>query len=192
MRIKAAAGASITKASRPRGEPLRDRFSRGGLALPDTNLKERPLRVDVYGAWPDGFRAMGQLEMAVRASGIEHSLLELVKTRASQLNGCAYCIDMHTKDARAAGETEQRLYALNAWRETPLFSDRERAALAMTEALTLVAASHEALDEAIVGAKHHFDEAEISKLAFCVVAINGWNRLAITAQREVGGYRSGE
>ena len=148
-------------------------------------------RVDVYRTWPEGYQAMQQLEQAVRSSGLEHSLLELVKTRASQINQCAFCIDMHTKDARAAGETEQRLYALSAWRETPFFSDRERAALAMTEALTLVATSHEALGVAVDEAKRHFDAAEMAKLTYCIVTINGWNRLAITAAGKVGGYVAG-
>src|SRR5688572_9011046 len=107
------------------------------------------VRVDVYKAWPEGYQAVQQLELPVRGSGLETSLVELVKTRASQVNQCAYCIDMHTKDARAAGETEQRLYALSAWREAPFFTDRERAALALTEALTLVATSHAALDVAV-------------------------------------------
>ena len=145
----------------------------------------------MYRAWPDGYQAMQQLEAAVRDSGLEHSLLELVKTRASQVNQCAFCIDMHTKDARAAGETEQRLYALSAWRETPFFTERERAALAFTEALTLVATSHDALGEAIEAAKSHFDDAEIAKLTYCVMAINAWNRLAITAAGKVGWYEPG-
>jgi AhpD family alkylhydroperoxidase len=146
------------------------------------------MRVDVYKVWPEGYQAMQQLEMAVRSSGLEHSLLELVKTRASQINQCAFCIDMHTKDARAAGETEQRLYALNAWRETPFFSDRERAALAVTEALTLVATSHDALAHAIEEATAHFDGAELAKLTYLIVTINGWNRLAIAAAGKVGGH----
>jgi AhpD family alkylhydroperoxidase len=148
-------------------------------------------RVDVYKAWPEGYQAMSAMEQAVRSSGLEHSLLELVKTRASQINQCAFCIDMHTKDARAAGETEQRLYALSAWRETPFFTERERAALAVTEALTLVATSHEALAHAIDDAKQHFDAAEMAKLTYLIVVINGWNRLAITAAGKVGGYVAG-
>jgi AhpD family alkylhydroperoxidase len=148
-------------------------------------------RVDVYRVWPEGYQAMQQLEQAVRGSGLEHSLLELVKTRASQINQCAFCIDMHTKDARAAGETEQRLYALSAWRETPFFTERERAALAMTEALTLVATSHHELGAAVDAAKEHFDAAEMAKLTYCIVTINAWNRLAITAAGKVGGYVAG-
>ena len=145
----------------------------------------------MYRAWPEGYQAMQGLEAAVRASGLEHSLLELVKTRASQVNQCAFCIDMHTKDARAAGETEQRLYGLSAWRETPYYSDRERAALAYTEALTLVSTSHDALAEAIEECKRHFDDAELAKLTYCVIAINAWNRLAIAAEPKVGGYVPG-
>ena len=145
----------------------------------------------MYRAWPDGYTAMQGLEAAVRASGLEHSLLELVKTRASQLNQCAFCIDMHTKDALAAGETQQRLFGLSAWRETPYFTDRERAALAYTEALTLVSTSHDALTVAIDAAKDHFTEDELAKLTYCVIAINGWNRLAIAAEPKVGGYVPG-
>ena len=95
-----------------------------------------------FRAWPEGYHALQRLSVIVKASGLEPSLIELVKMRASQINGCAYCIDMHSKDARAAGETEQRLYALNAWRETPFFSERERGALALTEAVTRIADTH--------------------------------------------------
>jgi AhpD family alkylhydroperoxidase len=146
-------------------------------------------RIDVYKAWPDGYAAMQQLEAAVRASGLEHSLLELVKTRVSQINGCAFCIDMHTKDARAAGETEQRLYGLSAWRETPYYSDRERAALDVAEHMTTL--DHERLDVALESATSHFDGAELAKLTYAVVAINSWNRLAIAAAGKVGGYVAG-
>jgi AhpD family alkylhydroperoxidase len=143
----------------------------------------------VYKVWPEGYRAMQQLEAAVRGSGLEHALLELVKTRVSQINQCAFCIDMHTKDARAAGETEQRLYGLSAWRETPYFSERERAALAMAEAMTTL--DHERLDAAIEAAEEHFDGAELAKLTYAIVAINSWNRLGITAAGKVGGYVAG-
>ena len=146
-------------------------------------------RIDIYKAWPEGYQHVLALSIAVHESGLEHSLCELVKTRASQINGCAYCIDMHTKDARAAGETEQRLYALSAWRETPFFTDRERAALAMTEALTLVASSHAALDVAIEEATHHFDGAELAKLTYLIVEINAWNRVASAAAGKGGGYQ---
>ncbi len=122
---------------------------------------------------------MLDLEMYVRKSShLEPSLLELIKMRASQINGCAYCIDMHSKDARAAGETEQRLYALNAWRETPFFTDRERAALAWTEAVTLVSDGH-VPDEIYAEARERFTEEDLVNLTMAVVAINGWNRMAI-------------
>src|SRR3954464_9465055 len=127
---------------------------------------------------PQAYQAMLGMENYVRQSGLEHSLLELVKLRASYMNGCAYCIDMHTKDARANGETEQRLYALSAWRETPFFTDKERAALALTEAVTLVAETH-VPDDVVAEARRHFDEAELSQLVFAIATINAWNRLAI-------------
>ncbi|WP_337176762.1 carboxymuconolactone decarboxylase family protein [Paludisphaera sp.] len=136
---------------------------------------------------PDGLKAMLGLEGYARKSGLESSLLELVKTRASQINGCAFCIDMHTKDARAHGETEQRLYGLNAWRETPFYTDRERAALAWTEAVTLVADGH-VPDEAYEQARQHFEEKELVDLTFAIVAINGWNRLAVAFRAPVGTY----
>jgi AhpD family alkylhydroperoxidase len=122
------------------------------------------------------------------AAGLERPLLELVKIRASQINGCAYCIDMHTQDARAAGETEQRIYALNAWRETPFFTDRERAALEWTEAVTRIADTH-ASDEIYERVAAHFNEAELVALTFAVVVINSWNRLAISFRPLVGTYQ---
>ncbi len=128
------------------------------------------------------------LESCVRQSGLDHRLLELVKIRASQINGCAYCLDMHTKDARAAGETEQRIYALNAWRETPFFDDRERAALAWTEAVTLVGEGH-VPDEVYEAVSRHFDQEQLVHLTFAIVAINGWNRLAIAFRSEPGTYQ---
>lgn len=148
-------------------------------------------RLDYMKAFPEGFQAMLQLEQAVRKSGLEHSLLELIKTRASQLNGCAFCLDMHTKDARAAGETEQRLYALNAWRETPFFTARERAALAWTEAITNIQQGH-ASDAAYAELRKHFDDAEAAKLTFAIGTINVWNRLAIAFRAEVGNYQPGQ
>ncbi|HEX9969926.1 MAG TPA: carboxymuconolactone decarboxylase family protein [Acidimicrobiales bacterium] len=141
-----------------------------------------------YQSWEPGFHAMLGMEKAIRRSGLERSLIELVKVRASQINGCAYCIDMHTKDARAAGETEQRLYALSAWRETPFFTDRERAALAFTESVTLLTHGH-VTDAVIDEAKQHFDEEELVKLLYVVVTINAWNRLGVTAARPVGDYQ---
>jgi AhpD family alkylhydroperoxidase len=133
--------------------------------------------------------AMIALQRQVEASGLEHSILELVKIRASQINGCAYCIDMHTKDARALGETEQRIYALSAWRETPFFTDRERAALEWAEAVTRVSADQvpDAVYEAVAP---HFTEAELVALTFALVAINGWNRLAISFRAVPGSYQS--
>jgi AhpD family alkylhydroperoxidase len=135
-------------------------------------------RLDYFAAAPKLMQAMVQLERAVVPSGLEHSLIELVKTRASQINGCAYCIDMHTRDARKAGETEARLYLLNAWREAPHYTPRERAALAWTEALTLVATTH-APDADYAALQPHFSEAEIVQLSMLIATINAWNRLAI-------------
>ena len=145
-------------------------------------------RLDVQRIDPQAYRAMAGLEAYVRNSGLEPSLVELVKMRASQINGCAYCIDMHSKDARAQGETEQRLYALNAWRETPFYSDRERAALAWTEALTLVSETH-APDDVYEEARGHFSEAELVALTMAIVAINSWNRLAIGFRAVPGTYQ---
>ncbi len=137
---------------------------------------------------PDALNAMLELEKYVSNSGLEKTLYELVKTRASQINGCAYCIDMHTKDARMAGETEQRLYALNAWRETPFYTERERAALEWTEALTLISENDvpDALYEAI---RKFFNEKEMVALTMAIIAINGWNRLAISFRTVPGSYQ---
>ena len=134
-------------------------------------------------------QAMLALQQQVETSGLEHSLLELVKIRTSQINGCAYCLDMHTKDARALGETEQRIYALNGWRETPFFSERERAALEWTEAVTLVASSHVA-DSVYAAVAPHFSEAELVALTFAAVTINAWNRLATSFRAVPGSYVS--
>ena len=122
------------------------------------------------------------------AARLEPRLFELVKIRASQINGCAYCLDMHTKDARLAGETEQRIYALNAWRETPFFTDRERAALEWTEAVTRVGDSH-VPDDLYERVARQFDEAELVALTFAVIVINGWNRLSISFRPPVGTYQ---
>ena len=132
-------------------------------------------------------QALLALQHAVETSGLERSLLELVKIRASQINGCAYCIDMHTKDARAAGEREQRIYALNAWRETPFFSERERAALEWIEAVTRIADTH-APDDVYERASVQFSEPELVVLTFAAVAINGWNRLATAFRAPAGTY----
>ena len=133
-------------------------------------------------------QAMSGLERAVHESGLEPSLLDLVKTRASQINGCAFCLDMHTKDARAGGETEQRLYALSAWRETPFYTDRERAALAWTEAVTLISETH-VPDDVYEQARQQFSEQELANLTLAVIAINGWNRLAISFRTVPGTYQ---
>jgi AhpD family alkylhydroperoxidase len=133
-------------------------------------------------------QAMLALSAASAASGLERSLLELVRLRASQINHCAYCIDMHTKDARAQGETEQRLYLVGAWREAPLYSERERAALEWTEAVTKVGDTH-VPDNVFERVRQHFDEAELVALTFAVVAINSWNRLAVSFRADVGTYQ---
>jgi len=138
---------------------------------------------------PDAIKTMYGLEKYVHDSGLERSLYELVKTRASQINGCAYCIDMHTKDARNAGESEQRLYALTAWRETPFYTQRERAALAWTEALTLIA-ENEVPDELYENVSAHFSEEERVALTMAIIAINGWNRLAISFRTVPGTYKT--
>jgi AhpD family alkylhydroperoxidase len=138
---------------------------------------------------PGAYRALAQVEKYVHdSSGLEKSLLELVKLRASQINGCAYCIDMHTKDARAAGESEQRLYLLSVWREAPLYSDRERAALEWTEAVTLVAQDH-VPDEVYERVRLHFTEEELVNLTLAIATINAWNRFAISFRSEPGKYQ---
>ena len=134
------------------------------------------------------YQAMAGLEKYVRNCGLEHSLLELVKTRASQINGCAYCIDMHTKDARAGGETEQRLYALSAWRETPFYTERERAALEWAEALTLIS-ENDIPDDLYDSVRQHFSESELVNLTMAIITINGWNRLAIPFRTVPGSYQ---
>ncbi len=149
-------------------------------------------RFDYAKAAPRAAKAMLDLELYVRGCGLEPSLLELVKMRASQLNGCAYCLDMHSQDARAAGETEQRLYLLDAWREAPFYGERERAALAWTEAVTLVGEGHVPAD-VFASARERFTEEELVNLTLAVVAINGWNRLAIAFRSPPGarGRRAG-
>ena len=147
-------------------------------------------RIDFTRVSPKVLQAMYGLQNTVNSSGLEHNLLELVKMRASQINGCAYCLDMHSKDARAAGETEQRLYLLDAWRETSLYSERERAALEWTEALTLIGEGH-VPDAVYASAREHFSEEELVNLALAVVAINGWNRFSIAFRAEAGKYRPG-
>jgi AhpD family alkylhydroperoxidase len=135
-------------------------------------------------------RAMFGLEAYLATCGLEQSLLHLLKLRVSQINGCAYCIDMHSKDLRAEGETEQRLYLLDAWRESPFYSERERAALAWAEAVTLVTEVH-VPDEVYEQARAEFSEEELVNLTLAVVAINGWNRLNISFRTTPGSYQPG-
>jgi AhpD family alkylhydroperoxidase len=145
-------------------------------------------RIDYQRAAPGVLQAMLKLQGYVDQCGLDHSLLELVKMRASQLNGCAFCLDMHSKDARAAGETEQRLYLLDAWRESPCYSGWERAALAWTEAVTFVSDGH-VPDEVYREALAHFSEDELVKLTLAIITINGWNRINIAFQTVAGGYQ---
>jgi AhpD family alkylhydroperoxidase len=146
-------------------------------------------RLESQKASPAAYQALLGVEMFVRKSSkLEPSLIQLVKMRASQINGCAFCIDMHSKDARAAGETEQRLYALDAWNETPFFTDRERAALAWTEAVTLVADGH-VPDAVYEQARQRFSEEELVNLTMAVIAINGWNRLSVAFRAVPGAYQ---
>jgi len=139
-------------------------------------------------AAPGAFKAMLGLVQYLHECGLEKYLLTLIDLRASQINGCAYCLDMHWKDLRADGETEQRLYSLDAWRESPFYSDRERAALEWTEALTLLTNGH-VPDEVYEQVRQHFNEKELSDLTLAVVTINGWNRLNISARTVPGDYQ---
>ena len=145
-------------------------------------------RLNYAKAAPDGYKAMLGLEVYLRKCGLEESLLHLIRLRASQINGCAFCLDMHWKDLRAIGESEQRLYSLDAWRECPYYTERERAALAWTEALTLVTAGHVA-DSVYEEVRPHFTEKELSDLTFAIGAINAWNRLSIAARTVPGTYQ---
>jgi AhpD family alkylhydroperoxidase len=145
-------------------------------------------RINSAKAAPAALHAMLELEKYVRGSGIDASLLHLIKVRASQINGCAYCIDMHAKDARASGETEQRLYGLNAWRESPFYTGRERAALEWAESLTLVADTH-VPDAVYEEAAKHFTERELVNLTMAVVTINAWNRISIAFRAVAGEYQ---
>jgi AhpD family alkylhydroperoxidase len=145
-------------------------------------------RMDFRKASPQGAKTINALHAFVHSCGLEHTLLELVKLRASQINGCAHCIDMHTKELRAAGESEQRLYLLNAWNESPFYSARERAALAWTEAVTLVTEGH-VPDAVYEQARAQFNEEELANLTLAIVAINGANRLNIAFRTVPGGYR---
>jgi AhpD family alkylhydroperoxidase len=136
---------------------------------------------------PEPYKLMSQLGEYLAGSGLEMGLLELVKTRVSQINGCAFCLDMHTKDARGNGETEQRLYLLSAWREAPFYTERERAALAWAEALTLI--GHGVPDSVYSEVSPHFTEKELVDLTWAVVTINGWNRVAISFRAVPGTYQ---
>lgn len=147
-----------------------------------------PPRFNYYQLAQGGVKHLVEIEEYLHGCGLEASLLQLVKMRSSQINGCAFCLDMHSKDARAAGETEQRLYGLEAWRESPFYSERERAALEWCEALTLIGETH-APDEVYERVRKHFDETEIANLSLAIVAINGWNRLAISSRAQAGSYQ---
>jgi AhpD family alkylhydroperoxidase len=136
-------------------------------------------RMNFYQAAPDTIKALNALETHIQSTGLEKSLIELVKIRASQINGCAFCINMHTEDARKRGETEQRIYLLNAWRESPLYSDRERAALAWTESVTLISETH-APDDVYEQVRAQFSEEDTVNLTMLIATINAWNRLAIS------------
>ncbi|HYK10242.1 MAG TPA: carboxymuconolactone decarboxylase family protein [Gemmatimonadales bacterium] len=148
-------------------------------------------RLDYTKASPGTVRALFGLEVYLHGCGLEHGLLRLVKLRASQVNGCAYCIDMHSKDARAAGETEQRLYLLDAWREAPFYTDRERAAFAWTEAVTKVTEGH-VPDAVFEEVREQFNDKELADLTMAIAAINAWNRMAISFRALPGGYQPGQ
>jgi AhpD family alkylhydroperoxidase len=145
-------------------------------------------RIDITKISPAAYRAMATLEQYIHSSSIEPGLAHLLKFRVSQINGCAYCLDMHSKDARARGESEQRLYALSAWRETPFYTERERAALAWTEAVTLISRDH-VPDEVFDRTREHFTDKELVDLTMAIIAINGWNRLAISFRTVPGTYQ---
>jgi len=146
-------------------------------------------RIDYYKLFPEGIKALVALGKVINNSGLEQPLLELIKLRSSQINGCAYCIDMHSKDALAMGETTQRLFGLSVWSETPFFTPRERAAIQWTEAITTIQDGH-ASDAAYKEVRAHFDETETVKLTFAIAQINTWNRLALAFRPPVGNYIS--
>ncbi|WP_010587968.1 carboxymuconolactone decarboxylase family protein [Schlesneria paludicola] len=148
-------------------------------------------RLDYTKAAPGTLRALFGLEVYLHGCGLDHGLLHLIKLRASQINGCAYCIDMHSKDARAAGETEQRLYLLDAWREAPIYTDRERAAFAWTEAVTKVTDGH-VPDEVFAEVREQFNDKELADLTMSIAAINAWNRMAISFRMMPGAYQPGQ
>jgi len=144
--------------------------------------------MEYWKAAPGGFKAMSSLESYLRGCGLDPGLLHIVRLRASQINGCAYCIDMHWKDAKAAGESEQRLYGLNAWRESPYYDDRERAALEWTEALTDLTDGH-VPDTVYDAVRGHFSDKELADLTWAIAAINAWNRVSIAFRAEAGTYK---
>jgi AhpD family alkylhydroperoxidase len=144
-------------------------------------------RINYIKASPDFFKAMVALEACITNCGVEPMLLHLVKLRSSQVNGCAYCIDMHAKDLRAGGETEERIYGLNAWHESPFYSDRERAALQWTETVTKIADTH-APDDIYEAVRPHFSEKELVDLTWTIATINAWNRMAISIRAQPGKY----
>ncbi|MFD2761091.1 carboxymuconolactone decarboxylase family protein [Lentibacillus juripiscarius] len=145
-------------------------------------------RLDYYSIAPEAAKIMVEFEKYIQSTNLDTMLLELVKTRASQINGCAFCLDMHTKDARANGETEQRLYCLNAWRETDFYTEKERAALALTEAITEIA-NHHISDELYNEVREQFNEKDFVDLVYAINTINSWNRLAITTRAVPGRYK---
>jgi len=145
-------------------------------------------RIDIARTGQGAYRMMAALEQHVRASGLEHSLIHLVKLRASYINGCAYCVDMHSKDARAEGETEQRIFAIPVWKETPFFTPRERAALEWTETVTKIS-ERGVPDDVFERARAQFTEEELVELTMAVITINGWNRVAISFAIEPGSYQ---
>ncbi|MCZ7610558.1 MAG: carboxymuconolactone decarboxylase family protein [Ignavibacterium sp.] len=147
------------------------------------------MRIDWYKTSPEGYHAMLELEKTVHKSGLDPKLLELLKIRASQINGCAHCLEMHTKDAIAIGESEQRLFVLAAWRETPFYSEKEKAALAWCESLTELS-SKGAPENLYKDLQKHFTDREITELTIAIVAINGWNRLAVSFHSDVWNYIS--
>ncbi|MNO17201.1 Carboxymuconolactone decarboxylase family protein [compost metagenome] len=146
------------------------------------------MRLDYMKVQPEAFQTLMKVEGYVKNSGLDHNLLELIKIRASQINGCAFCLDMHTKDALAMGETTQRLFLLNAWREAPFYTEAERAALALTEAVTKISDAgvpHELYEQV----RQHFDEGQYVNLIMAINAINSWNRIAISTEMVPGGYQ---
>ena len=152
-------------------------------------------RLEYWKVSPGGYKALMSLEAHLRGSGLDHGLLHMIKLRASQMNGCAYCIDMHWKDARAAGETEQRLYGLDAWREAPYYSDRERAALQWTESLTAITAHNaghapHVPDSVYDVVRAQFSEKELADLTWAIAGINAWNRIAIAFRTEAGKHKA--